>query len=100
MSLNIDYKDLLYNELDEHTNEINDLVKNDVIRSYLYLLNNIKKIIYQNIFLNEIEWFFYIKKLVFLKKVIKLSNLKNKYKKIFLKKIDEYLLHIKSPIYE
>ena len=98
MFINIDYEYLLYNELKEQDiNKLNHLLKNNVIRSYLYLLNNIKKNIYQSIFLTETEWLFYIRKLVFLKNVISHNNLKNEYKIKLIDNINEHLRFLNSP---
>lgn len=98
MFINIDYEYLLYNELKEQNiNKLNHLLKNNVIRSYLYLLNNIKKNIYQSNFLTETEWLFYIRKLVFLKNVISHNNLKNEYKIKLIDNINEHLRFLNSP---
>ena len=98
MFKNIDYENLLYNELKEDINEINYILRNNVIRSYLYLLNNIKNIIYDDIFLNEMEWRFYINKLIFLKTIISHNNLKNEYKIKLINNINEHLRYLNSPL--
>ena len=100
MFKNIDYENLLYNELNEKDNidEIEFLLKNKIIRNYLYLLNNIKNIIYDDIFLSEMEWKFYIKKLIFLKTIISYNNLRNEYKIKLIKNINEHLRYLNSPL--
>jgi hypothetical protein len=57
---------------------------NTDIKSYLYLLNLIRRNINSNYILQEEQWNFFFAKLHFCKQVLKSLNIENSYKKILL----------------
>ena len=78
-------KELIYNEFKNFQiteSYLDNIWDNTNIRIYLYLLNNIKNIIKERLFLNKSEWEFYISKLHFCKSLLKNLNIDESYKKI------------------
>tara|TARA_B110000259_G_scaffold38765_1_gene44228 strand:+ start:945 stop:1247 length:303 start_codon:yes stop_codon:yes gene_type:complete len=88
------YNLVLYNEISKYNYSYEDyktLLDNENVRIYLFLINNIKNNIDKQFFLNDIEWNFYIDKLLFLKKLIKSTNLIQKHKVMLIKNVNDYL---------
>tara|TARA_B110000211_G_C13991507_1_gene514239 strand:- start:809 stop:1111 length:303 start_codon:yes stop_codon:yes gene_type:complete len=88
------YNLVLYNEISKYNYSYEDyktLLDNENVRIYLFLINNIKNNIGKQFFLNDIEWNFYIDKLLFLKKLIKSTNLIQKHKVMLIKNVNDYL---------
>ena len=85
-------KELIYNEFKNFQiteSYLDNIWDNTNIRIYLYLLNNIKNIIKERLFLNQSEWKFYISKLHFCKSLLKNLNIDESYKKILFNNLRE-----------
>ncbi len=85
-------KELIYNEFKNFQiteSYLDNIWDNTNIRIYLYLLNNIKNIIKERLFLNKSEWEFYISKLHFCKSLLKNLNIDESYKKILFNNLRE-----------
>jgi hypothetical protein len=90
----VNYKKILNNELQGVVLtelDINNLINNNEVKTYLYLLSNIKNKIHNGYYISDVEWNFYIEKLLFLKNVIKTNNIDNKFKLLFIKNINKSL---------
>jgi len=90
----INYKKILNNELQVFVlSEIdkNTLINNNEVKTYLYLLSNIKNKIHNDYYISDVEWKFYIDKLLFVKNIIKTNNIDNKFKLLFIKNINKSL---------
>tara|TARA_B100000900_G_scaffold183188_1_gene155398 strand:+ start:528 stop:839 length:312 start_codon:yes stop_codon:yes gene_type:complete len=90
----VNYKKILNNELQGVVLtelDINNLINNDEVKPYLYLLSNIKNKIHNGYYISDVEWNFYIEKLLFLKSIIKTNNIDNKFKSLFIKNINKSL---------
>lgn len=95
------YNLVLYNEISKYNYSYEDyktLLDNENVRIYLFLINNIKNNIDKQFFLNDIEWNFYIDKLLFLKKLIKSTNLIQKHKVMLIKNVNDYLRILNSEL--
>ena len=95
------YNLVLYNEISKYNYSYEDyktLLDNENVRIYLFLINNIKNNIDKQFFLNDIEWNFYIDKLLFLKKLIKSTNLIQKHKVMLIKNVNDYLRFLNSEL--
>ena len=83
-------KSLFYNEFNKFTideNYLDRLWENEIMRTYIFLINNIKQTINGRIFLNEYEWEFYKKKLKFCKNLLLSCKIDIDYKLILLDNI-------------
>ena len=90
----VNYKKILNNELQGFVLselDTNILINNNEVKTYLYLLSNIKNKIHNGYYISDVEWNFYIEKLLFLKNVIKTNNIDNKFKLLFIKNINKSL---------
>jgi len=90
----INYKKILNNELQGFVlSELdkNTLINNNEVKTYLYLLSNIKNKIHNDYYISDVEWKFYIDKLLFVKNIIKTNNIDNKFKLLFIKNINKSL---------
>tara|TARA_E500000178_G_C16851537_1_gene675342 strand:+ start:469 stop:768 length:300 start_codon:yes stop_codon:yes gene_type:complete len=80
-------KQLIYNEFKDFQtkdNYLDEMWNNTDIKSYLYLLNLIRRNINSNYILQEEQWNFFFAKLHFCKQVLKSLNIEKSYKKILL----------------
>ena len=91
-------KKLLYNEFDKmkfNKKYIDFIWENDsVIKSYIFLINNIKKNIKTKILLTENEWVFYRSKMIWLQNILYMSNINNEYKLILLDNMKEDMKYL------
>jgi hypothetical protein len=80
-------KQLIYDEFKDFQtkdNYLDEMWNNTDIKSYLYLLNLIRRNINSNYILQEEQWNFFVTKLQFCKRVLKSLNIEKSYKKILL----------------
>ena len=91
-------KNLLYNEFDKikfNKSYIDFIWENDsVIKSYIFLINNIKKNIKTKILLTENEWVFYRSKMIWLQNILYMSNINYEYKLILLDNMKENMKYL------
>lgn len=81
---------LFYNEFNKFTIDekyLDKLWGNEIIRTYIFLINNIKETINGRLFLNEYEWEFYKNKLKFCKNLLLSCKIDINYKLILLNNI-------------
>lgn len=95
--ISVNYKKILDNEL--HGLVLSELdtkilINNNEVKTYLYLLSNIKNKIHNGYYISDVEWKFYIDKLLFLKNIIKTNNIDNKFKSLFIKNINKSLKYL------
>tara|TARA_B110000259_G_scaffold188119_1_gene245061 strand:+ start:143 stop:454 length:312 start_codon:yes stop_codon:yes gene_type:complete len=95
----VNYNGILEDEIkcNEYTSDDAKCILGDKnIKIYLFLINNIKNNIEYPNNLDDVEWNFYVKKLIFLKKVVNNANLIKKYKNMLIKNINNYLITLNN----
>jgi hypothetical protein len=87
----ISNKLLFYNEFNKNEFNKNELDiiwdNNNIIKSYIFLINNINNNITNKKILTEREFNFYISKLLWLRNILYSSNIEKKYKNVLLNNI-------------
>tara|TARA_B100001093_G_C25943100_1_gene641708 strand:+ start:114 stop:425 length:312 start_codon:yes stop_codon:yes gene_type:complete len=99
----VNYSCILENEIgsvDYTSDDAKAILNNKNIKIYLFLINNIKNNIEYPYELDNTEWNFYVNKLMFLKKLVKSTDLIKKHQKMLIKNINNYLEHLDSPEYD
>jgi hypothetical protein len=99
----VNYSCILENEIgsvDYTSDDAKAILNNKNIKIYLFLINNIKNNIEYPYELDNTEWNFYVNKLMFLKKLVKSTDLIKKHQKMLIKNINNYLEHLDSSEYD
>lgn len=76
------------------------ILNNENIKIYLFLINNIKNNIEYPYDLDNTEWNFYVNKLIFLKKLVRSTDLIKKHQIMLIKNINNYLKHLDLGLFD